>query len=802
LSIFPGGLSLLSRRMGAHYKMLLVVILCLAMALAVTSVVQSVALLLLSAPLPFQHEERLSELRVTMTRGSSAFSGNNAATLRDWRSRLQSQATLTVTRQSSASLRLGGIDRRVRVSFIDENYFDVFSTFPTVGESLRRAFANEENVAIVRRAFYDSARRSTPNLEYLSIGDTEYRIALIAEGESPSPSALAGRPEDVWLPLKSSQLDLSNRSAYSSSLRAYALLAANGASFSDLQRQLEASSLSTLRAETVNAFPPETQLSISVSPLRETIIGESASTAMVLLLATSLIYLLVCSIAAQYIASIFSSRWRAHFIQHVLGATRRHLVTLILQELLAGIALASVLAIALSYFGLSMLRQLFSDVVPRLAEARMSVGFLGSVLALAGLALLMISIAVIARVNLSTLTVLGSGAKGSKSQSSVGGQLLAGSQFALVTLCLLIASFSLVGLLRKLTFEVGFKTKDLLLVQVELPEWLRSIEAKRLLAQRLQASLQFQRGPHSAALVDLPPLSPSFTLSKVQPLLEPHAVMASVTRVNESYLPLLEIQPLSGRMFTHEEILQQHSVAIISDSLRRELLPRGNPLGASLVIAGKAHQVIGVVNDIRNPFRNDNASQLQIYMPMEYIPESNDLTVLVSYSAGDTLGIQEITRRIHAIDRELFVGRVEPINQSHFRLLNQGLFQSLIAAMVFTVALGMAALIVYSTTLSQYAANRHSILIKAAVGASSRTLLYSLARTTSLGILIAMITSVLLMYALQRYSKPIWGEFFSQNMSISLLTWLVAVAALVAFDWLHIRRLLNADLRDLSRALQ
>lgn len=790
------------RRIRPHARTVSVVIACLALSLAITSVTQSVAFLLLSGPLPIPNADRLAEIRVLISGKAGAFPGNNSATVAAWTQSLGREAVIASERRSTAKFRFDGVDHLLRASYVDGNYFQVFPLFGPSTADLQRDFAAEENLVVVRRGFYQRVLHSTQGIRYLRIADVDYRVVLVTDDEVASPASLSGHPEDVWLPLKHSQTSSGNRTEYSSTLHVFAQLAA-GKGPPEIENELNALFLPRIKSETANTFPPGTSLTISVAPLRETVVGDSAKAASVFLVSTSLVYVLVCSVLAQYVASILSTRWRAQFIKHVLGATRRHLVTEVLLELVSGLLVACALAIMLAAVGLHLLRRVFAEAIPRILEATLDLHFFVGLFTLAGGALLIISVAVIIRINTASIATLPTGTKGyADSPLTTGHRLVIGIQFVLVTLSLLIASFALTGVFRKLTLDVGFKTDGLLLVEIELPQRLQSTDAKRLLAERLQTGMRSDTAAGSVALVDMPPLSPGFTLSKVQQLRENSAVLASVIHVNESYLALLNMRPVAGRSFTPEEIRQQQRAVILSKSLSLALFPSASAVGEELTISGDVYHVIGVVNDIRNPFRNDEAARLQAYLPMEFYPESTDMTLLVSYESGHPPEVPDLSRRIHSIDGELFVGKLEPLNETYLRALNRGLFQTSIAAIAFAVALGIAALIVYSSVLNNYTVHRRSTLIRAAVGANSRTLLRSLLLSTLAGIAVGGVVSAVLFYAVRTEDHALLGSFLADDPLPGLTAWLSSLIVITVYCVLLTRRLLRTDLDDLSGALQ
>ncbi len=87
-------------------------------------------------------------------------------------------------------------------------------------------------------------------------------------------------------------------------------------------------------------------------------------------------------------------------------------------------------------------------------------------------------------------------------------------------------------------------------------------------------------------------------------------------------LPLLGITPAAGRVFAAAEALPGGpDVVVISDSLSRQLVPAGEAVGAAVTLAGKPHEVIGVMP----PGFAFPAPDVDVYMPFRMNAASPDL---------------------------------------------------------------------------------------------------------------------------------------------------------------------------------
>ena len=56
---------------------------------------------------------------------------------------------------------------------------------------------------------------------------------------------------------------------------------------------------------------------------------------------------------------------------------------------------------------------------------------------------------------------------------------------------------------------------------------------------------------------------------------------------------------LTGRAFAAEDQVSKLPPLLVNEALVREFLPKGNPIGHHLLLDGQAHEIVGVVADVR-----------------------------------------------------------------------------------------------------------------------------------------------------------------------------------------------------------
>lgn len=110
--------------------------------------------------------------------------------------------------------------------------------------------------------------------------------------------------------------------------------------------------------------------------------------------------------------------------------------------------------------------------------------------------------------------------------------------------------------------------------------------------------------------------------------------MADERTIFPDYFKTLRIPVLHGRTFTDHDQAEAPAVAIVSDTLSRQLFHGENPLGEQITFAegGKILYgpltIVGVVGDVHNESL-ESAPRPQVYLPFDQNPQSV-MTLLVS----------------------------------------------------------------------------------------------------------------------------------------------------------------------------
>lgn len=181
------------------------------------------------------------------------------------------------------------------------------------------------------------------------------------------------------------------------------------------------------------------------------------------------------------------------------------------------------------------------------------------------------------------------------------GQLLMVLQVAL-SLMLLIGGGLLTRSVHNLRqIDIGFNREQLLLFRLDASGTGRSSAELIALYDGLAARLGALPGVQSASYSSIPVLSEwrdSTTLTiEGDSSPKPRSVTPMMNVVTENFFGTLQLRFMAGRTFTRFDAQDSPPVAVVNETLARELFGRENPLGRRVVRRGKPTEIVGVVND-------------------------------------------------------------------------------------------------------------------------------------------------------------------------------------------------------------
>jgi predicted permease len=533
-------------------------------------------------------------------------------------------------------------------------------------------------------------------------------------------------------------------------LRSRAVLARlkPGLSIAAAQGRLDAL-VASLKKQYPGDYPPQTEWTIRLIPLSESVVGSVLQSLILLFGAVGLVLLISCVNVANLLLARASLRGREIAVRQALGAQRTRLIRQFLAESLLLFLLGGIAGIGILFGTGHFLLRLIPESLPHLNNISINWGVLAFALAVSVAAGTVFGLApawLMTRFDLiSTLRQEGRGSSGSRERSRAR-QILVTSELALSLVLMVAAGLLLRSFWDLFQVQRGFNPDRVMAIQTWLPgpndptmDPYRTATQEAVLLREILRRSRTLPGVEEAAIGDEAALPLGHSQPARLPLIregietmDNEAPMIVSPIVSPEYFHLLGMPLLRGRLFSDHDLEDTPQVAVINQAAARTYWPNQDPLGKrvrlhldtrGLLSSAKPTwtTIVGVIADARTESLAD-AVIPQIYRSLYQRP-SKDLAIFLRGQLDPSAISAQVREQVQSVDPGLPVFHAETLDQVLSDSLSVKRFSMEMIAFFAATALLLAGLGIYGTISYVVNEQRREIAVRLALGAQRGTIL-------------------------------------------------------------------------------
>jgi putative ABC transport system permease protein len=671
----------------------------------------------------------------------------------------------------------------------------VFSSGPSAEDQPGR-----DHVVILSYALWRSQFGGDPNIvgKPIQLDRESYSVV----GVLPKDFSFAGK-QDLWLPAALNRAKPRNRGSH-----IYFVVARIKPGVTTAQASAELDRFAAqLALEYPNNYPAIGGWGMFLVPLKEQLVGQVRLALLVLFGAVAFVLLIACVNIANLLLANGASRQREFAVRLAMGAERSRLIRQLVTESLMLAIAGGAIGLLMAYWGVSAVRALVGDSVPRVAEISVDPHVLGFTFIVSILTGLIFGLAPAwhsAKINLQdALKDRGyfASAGGSRKIRSV----LVVSEVALAMLLLVGAGLLIRSFRQLLEVSPGFQTQHLLTMEISLPEKpYPDGTPVQSFFQQFTERISAIPGVKAAGAVSQMPLSDSYSSGSTfvhetsaanvvrLPKFGNFAFIEADQRIaTPGYFNALQIPLVRGRYLLDSDTADAPLVGVVDADFAQRFWPGQDPIGKQIAIDSvpksdpdhpvlRWRTVVGVVGHVRH-YGLDTRGREQAYFPESQVEYGRDLYIAVRTNLGPENIINSIRQQLASIDGQVPIYNIATMDELLSHSVAQPRLNFTLLAAFASLALLLASVGIYGVMAYAVSQRTHELGIRMALGATQgnvlKLVLLEGGRLAAIGIGVGLISSVALTRLM---ASLLFGVKPTDPITFALVAGLLVAVALVA----------------------
>jgi predicted permease len=784
-----------------------VAVLTLALGIGANAALFSVIDAVLLRPLPFHDPGRLVAVHCVDLKDANQGGEISYPAFLDWRSRTRSFEAMSVWSTMGFTYTGGDQPESVPGAMVSANLFSVLGVSPAIGRSFTLDEDNpgsDQLPVILSYEFWQSHFGGDPGVlgRALALDNQKFNVVGVMPPRFQFP--VQRERVEMWITIAR---DLQGKSA---------MAAQRGVSYLQVIAHLkpgveipQAQSDVLLVQDQLNRQYPENRpRGATINSESDQITGAMRPVLLILLGAVGFVLLIACANVASLLLARSTVRQREFTLRAALGASRWMIMRQLLTESILLAMSGGALGLLLAHWATGALIAMAPQTLARTSEIAIDFRVLGFAFLVALATGVLFGLAPSIQASRFDLNrILGANGRGSSAER--GGirlrSVLVASQLAIAFVLLTGAGLLLHSFNRLQHVNPGFRTDHVLTFLLDVPSHRHPGAQRTIFVQQILQATRALPGVKSASAVFGLPLSETqsvFTAAEIEGHPVPPSQRPRVAfRIIESdYFRTMGIPLLQGRTFGARDEQGGSPLAIVNETLARQMFKGENPIGHRIkpsISFGDSdeaplREIVGVTADVKSGSIGGETVP-EIYAPQTPTDFIGEMTVVVRTMNDPETLVPAMRSLVNSLDKDLPLRQVKTLDQYVSSSISAPRFDALLLGIFAALAFVLTTIGLYGVISYSVVQRTREIGIRIALGAQRGSISRMVLREGSLLTLCGVGTGLLFsLFATRLLRGLLFGTGETDPATFIAVPLLLMAVALVA-SYVPARRATRVD---------